>query len=168
MFGENININNRVADFYNFPRYSNAKQEKCEDVFVKTCRIVQRPKTYNHTVRLCRRPLVKKCHEYQESVSVGSHDSMTQYDMLSCFQLPVYGGGYAAPPGYGAPPPSYGLYGAPPPPVYHAHEPGNVVCRDMYETVCNTSALVGDDARERGLPVTQCGQVKKGSVSSVI
>ena len=61
----------------------------------------------------------------------------------SLFQLPVYGGGYAAPPqhGYGAPPPSYGLYGAPPPPAYHAKEPGNVVCRDMYETVCNTSTL---------------------------
>ena len=53
----------------------------------------------------------------------------------------MYGGGYAAPPQYGAPPPSYGLYGAPPPPAYHAKEPGNVVCRDMYETVCNTSTL---------------------------
>ena len=36
---------------------------------MKTCRIVQRPKTYNHTVRMCKRPLVKKCHTYQESVS---------------------------------------------------------------------------------------------------
>ena len=74
------------ADCLTFPRYSNAKQEKCEDVFVKTCRIVQRPKTYNHTVRLCRRPLVKKCHEYQESVSVGSHATW-QHDWDDTFHV---------------------------------------------------------------------------------
>ena len=44
-------------------------REKCEDVFVKKCRIVQRTKTYDHTLRMCRRPLVKKCDDYQESVS---------------------------------------------------------------------------------------------------
>ena len=78
------------ANCLTFPRYSNAKQEKCEDVFVKTCRIVQRPKTYNHTVRLCRRPLVKKCHEYQESVSVGSHETW-QHDWDDTFLVSAPG-----------------------------------------------------------------------------
>ena len=47
-------------------------------------------------------------------------------------QLPVYGGGYAAPP-------TYGLYAAPPPAP--PTEPPQLVCRDLYETVCNTSVL---------------------------
>ena len=50
-------------------RYKDDVREKCEDVFVKKCRIVQRTKTYDHTLRMCRRPLVKKCDDYQESVS---------------------------------------------------------------------------------------------------
>ena len=51
---------------------------------------------------------------------------------MSIHQLPVYGGGYAAPP-------TYGLYAAPPPAP--ATEPPQLVCRDLYETVCNTSVL---------------------------
>ena len=81
-------------------------------------------------------------------MSTRSRSVVTIHHMMSAdpnyhvFQLPVYGGGYAAPPnhGYGAPPPSYGLYGAPPP-VHYPKEPANVVCRDMIETVCNTSTL---------------------------
>ena len=62
--------------------------------------------------------------------------------------MPVYGGygapygGYDAPPvyagGYEAHPPhGPGGYDAPAP----AHEP-NIVCRDVYETVCNTTSQV--------------------------
>ena len=48
------------------------------------------------------------------------------------FQLPIYNGGYAAP-GYGAPP-------AP-------TAPPTLVCRDLTETVCNTSTLTGPQVR---------------------
>ena len=49
-------------------KYTSSVREKCEDVFVKTCRIVQRSRAYNHTVRMCKRPLVKDCSP-QSSVS---------------------------------------------------------------------------------------------------
>ena len=53
-------------------------------------------------------------------------------------QLPIYSGGYAAP-GYGAPPPPT------PPPA--------LVCRDLHETVCNTSVLTGPQADTHHLSV---------------
>ena len=63
------------------------------------------------------------------------------------FQLPTYGG-------YAAPPPDYGGYVAPPPdydyPIpsqYQYDDPAPVqqpsnVCRDVYETQCNTTTQV--------------------------
>ena len=41
--------------------YRDAVRERCEEVFVKTCRIVLREKAYNATTRVCKRPLVKEC-----------------------------------------------------------------------------------------------------------
>ena len=32
-------------------------------VYIKTCRIVMRERSYNHSSRVCRRPLVKQCAE---------------------------------------------------------------------------------------------------------
>ena len=59
-----------VTQCYNtyVTKYTSSVREKCEDVFVKTCRIVQRSRAYNHTVRMCKRPLVKDCSP-QSSVS---------------------------------------------------------------------------------------------------
>lgn len=34
--------------------YRDEVREKCDDHFVKTCRIVMRPKSYDHTTRVCR------------------------------------------------------------------------------------------------------------------
>ena len=36
-------------------------REECAEDFVKVCRIVMRERSYNHTTRVCRRPLVKNC-----------------------------------------------------------------------------------------------------------
>ena len=60
-----------VTQCYNtyVTRYTDSIREKCEEVFIKTCRIVMRARTYNHTTRVCKRPLVKDCHQYQSSVS---------------------------------------------------------------------------------------------------
>ena len=38
-------------------------REECEDVFTKTCKIVMRQQSYNHTARVCKRPLEKECFE---------------------------------------------------------------------------------------------------------
>ena len=38
-------------------------REVCEEEFVKTCRIVMRARAYNHTTRVCRRPLVEECQQ---------------------------------------------------------------------------------------------------------
>ena len=38
-------------------------REECEDVFTKTCKIVMRQQSYNHTARVCKRPLQKECFE---------------------------------------------------------------------------------------------------------
>ena len=76
--------------------------------------------------------------------------------ILLSLQLPVYGGGYAAPPeqGYG-----YGHYAAHPP--KQEEEPVNMVCQDLYETVCNTTVVEGVDGSGNRLPVTQCGQQQR-------
>ena len=60
-----------VSQCYNtyVTQYTDSIREKCEEVFIKTCRIIMRSRTYNHTTRLCRRPLLKQCNKYQESVS---------------------------------------------------------------------------------------------------
>ena len=39
------------------------EREVCEEEFVKTCRIVMRARAYNHTTRVCRRPLVEECQQ---------------------------------------------------------------------------------------------------------
>ena len=61
-----------VTQCYNtyVTKYTDSVKEKCEEVFIKTCRIVMRAKAYNHTTRICRRPLLKKCHEYEVPVRV--------------------------------------------------------------------------------------------------
>ena len=41
--------------------YRDVVREKCTEVYLKTCRIVIRERTYNHTARVCKRPLVKLC-----------------------------------------------------------------------------------------------------------
>ena len=44
-------------------KYKDAIREKCEEEFIKTCRIVMRERSYNHTTRVCKRPLVKECYD---------------------------------------------------------------------------------------------------------
>ena len=41
--------------------YRDVMREKCTEVYLKTCRIVIRERSYNHTARVCKRPLVKLC-----------------------------------------------------------------------------------------------------------
>ena len=43
--------------------YRDEVREVCEEEFVKTCRIVMRSRAYNHTTRVCRRPLVEECQQ---------------------------------------------------------------------------------------------------------
>ena len=43
--------------------YRDEVREVCEEEFVKTCRIVMRARAYNHTTRVCRRPLVEECQQ---------------------------------------------------------------------------------------------------------
>ena len=84
LVSENISLSEQnVAQCYNtyVTKYTSSVREKCEDVFVKTCRIVQRPRTYNHTVRMCKRPLVKDC-SYQTSVSSPSPLVNPQFNIL--------------------------------------------------------------------------------------
>ena len=60
-----------VSQCYNtyVTQYTYSIREKCEEVFMKTCRIIIRTRTYNHTIRICKRPLVKECNNYQSLVS---------------------------------------------------------------------------------------------------
>ena len=43
-------------------KYTDSIQEKCEEVFIKTCRIIMRSRAYKHTTRLCKRPLRSVTH----------------------------------------------------------------------------------------------------------
>lgn len=106
-------------------KYTDSVREKCEEVFIKTCRIIMRSRAYNHTTRICKRPLLKQCNSYEPP-------------------LPTYGE-YGAPPSYG--------YGSPTP------EP-KLVCRDVYETVCNTTTQAPVNGRS-ALPVTICDQISR-------
>ena len=45
-------------------QYRDSVRERCQEVFIKTCRIEMRPRAYNHTSRICRRPLVQQCPDY--------------------------------------------------------------------------------------------------------
>ena len=49
--------------------YKDVVKEKCDEVFVKTCRIVLRDRAFNATTRVCKRPLVKQCDDYLPSYS---------------------------------------------------------------------------------------------------
>ena len=41
--------------------YRDEVKEECVEDFIKTCRIVMRERSYNHSSLVCRRPLVKNC-----------------------------------------------------------------------------------------------------------
>ena len=86
--------------------YKDVVKEKCNEVFVKTCRIVLKDRAFNATTRVCKRPLVKECADY----------------------LPSYSNSYGAP--------------------AETPEP-QIVCRNLYETQCNTTHQVGSSF---GLP----------------
>ena len=60
-----------VTQCYNtyVTKYTDAIREKCEEVFIKTCRIIMRSRAYNHTTRICKRPLLKQCSKYEAPVS---------------------------------------------------------------------------------------------------
>jgi len=64
-----------VTQCYNtyITKYKDSIREKCEDVFIKTCRIVMRKRTYNHTTRVCKRPQVKQCNNFQTVPSYGGY-----------------------------------------------------------------------------------------------
>ena len=62
-------------------KYTDSIQEKCEEVFIKTCRIIMRSRAYNHTTRLCKRPLLKKCDTYEAPVRFAMNN-MTTYHFL--------------------------------------------------------------------------------------
>ena len=42
--------------------YTDVVREKCSETYLKTCRIVMREKTYNHTARVCKGGLQKLLH----------------------------------------------------------------------------------------------------------
>ena len=54
-----------VTQCYNAYRteYRDSIRETCDEEFIKTCRIVMRERSYNHTTQVCKRPLVKDCNE---------------------------------------------------------------------------------------------------------
>ena len=41
--------------------YRDEVKEECVEDFIKTCRIVMRERSYNHSSLVCKRPLVKNC-----------------------------------------------------------------------------------------------------------
>ena len=87
--------------------YKDVVKEKCDEVFVKTCRIVLKDRAFNATTRVCKRPLVKECNDY----------------------LPSYSNTYGAPSEAERPEPQ-------------------IVCRNLYETQCNTTHQVSGDGRK--------------------
>ena len=89
--------------------YKDVVKEKCDEVFVKTCRIVLKDRAFNATTRVCKRPLVKECNDY----------------------LPSYSNAYGAPSEAERPEPQ-------------------IVCRNLYETQCNTTHQVSGTGKERG------------------
>lgn len=54
--------------------YADGIREKCDQVFFKTCKIVFKEKAYNHTTRVCTRPMIKDCGQ-QELPSYGTYGS---------------------------------------------------------------------------------------------
>ena len=57
-------VQNVTQCYYTYiTEYSEAEQEKCEDFYWKTCKIVFKERVFNATTRMCSRPLIKKCDE---------------------------------------------------------------------------------------------------------
>ena len=46
---------------WNCLEYFDGIKEKCDQVFFKTCKIVFKERAYNHSTRVCTRPMVKQC-----------------------------------------------------------------------------------------------------------
>ena len=45
--------------------------------FIKTCRIVMRERSYNHTARVCKRPLQKLCDPPVLIIIISTHSTLT-------------------------------------------------------------------------------------------
>lgn len=55
-------VSNVTQCYYTYvTEYSDGIQEKCEDFYWKTCKIVFKERVFNATSRSCKRPLVKNC-----------------------------------------------------------------------------------------------------------
>ena len=55
-------VQNVTQCYYTYvTEYTDGVQEKCEDFYWKTCKIVFKERVFNATARSCRRPLVKNC-----------------------------------------------------------------------------------------------------------
>ena len=54
--------------------YRDSIRVECEEEFVKSCRIVMRERSYNHSVRVCKRPLVKDC-DYDDYNNYGGYSA---------------------------------------------------------------------------------------------
>eukprot|EP00094_Tigriopus_californicus_P004406 TCALIF_04245-PA protein Name:"Protein of unknown function" AED:0.17 eAED:0.17 QI:0/0/0/0.5/1/1/2/0/384 len=59
-----------VTQCYNtyITEYSDGEEEKCEDFYWKSCKIVFDQVTFNATTRKCRRPLIKNCDDRNNAV----------------------------------------------------------------------------------------------------
>ena len=56
--------------------YRDVVREKCTEVYLKTCRIVMRERSYNHTARVCKRPLQKLCDTPVLIIIVSTHSTL--------------------------------------------------------------------------------------------
>ena len=55
-------VQNVTQCYYTYiTEYTDGIQEKCEDFYWKTCKIVFKERVFNATSRSCKRPLVKNC-----------------------------------------------------------------------------------------------------------
>jgi len=67
-----------VTQCYNtyITQYKDVIKEKCEEVFIKTCRIVMRERAYNHTSKTCKRAIVKQCNNYNSIPGYDDYDEL--------------------------------------------------------------------------------------------
>ena len=63
-------------------KYTDSVREKCEEVFIKTCRIIMRSRAYNHTTRICKRPLLKQCNSYEPPVKTNANLLINEDNIL--------------------------------------------------------------------------------------
>ena len=54
--------------------YKDVVRERCQEIFIKTCRIILRERAFNATTRVCKRPLIKECND---PVTVSEAESLT-------------------------------------------------------------------------------------------